>query len=140
MHKWRRLLFALFALYKKFPLLGFTHHQGSFLALTPGGDVVVQHGGATEDAVRQGLRRLATTERSHRLDYANVKLEGIEETENSHMVKQSKENDRKDVVNRVSQRWPTIYSIVRDNSSKFKQNLLIGGENLPSTSQVAYSH
>jgi len=38
---------------------GFTHHQGSFLTLTDGGDVKIQ-GQATEEAVRSGLRRLET--------------------------------------------------------------------------------
>lgn len=35
---------------------GYTNHQGSFLALTPDGDVVLS-GSASEDAVRRGLRR-----------------------------------------------------------------------------------
>ena len=40
-------------------VIGFTHHQGSFLTLTDGGDVKIQ-GQATEEAVRSGLRRLET--------------------------------------------------------------------------------
>jgi len=38
---------------------GYTHHQGSFLTLTPEGDVKI-HVEATEEALRCGLRRMET--------------------------------------------------------------------------------
>ncbi|EFX86106.1 hypothetical protein DAPPUDRAFT_313112 [Daphnia pulex] len=95
---------------------GFTHHQGSFLALTPGGDVVVQHGVATEDAVCRGLRRLATTERN---ECSGGKPQDIEDTEVDGMMPQIEPSDAKvkGVIARVSQRWPTMYSVFRDNAS-----------------------
>uniref|UniRef100_A0A0P5R0U9 Cation efflux protein/ zinc transporter n=1 Tax=Daphnia magna TaxID=35525 RepID=A0A0P5R0U9_9CRUS len=95
---------------------GFTHHQGSFLALTPGGDVVVQHGIVTEDAVRKGLRRLATTERS---ECAGGTQGDIQESEIDVMMSQKGESDpkMKSVIARVSQRWPTMYAVLRDNAS-----------------------
>ncbi|XP_057376266.1 proton-coupled zinc antiporter SLC30A1-like [Daphnia carinata] len=95
---------------------GFTHHQGSFLALTPGGDVFVQHGVATEDAVRKGLRRLATTDRS---ECAGGTQDDIQESEIDVMMPQREELDTrtKGVIARVSQRWPTMYAVLRDNAS-----------------------
>ncbi len=98
--------------------LGYTHHQGSFLALTPGGDVVVHHGGATEDAVRQGLRRLASPEQtSRRID--NEKQDIIEDTEGDAMIaKGISTKNQKVSSRRVSQRWPTMYSVFRDSASK----------------------
>lgn len=95
---------------------GFTHHQGSFLALTPRGDVVVQHGVVTEDAVRKGLRRLATTERS---ECAGGTQDDIQESEIDVMMHQKEESDpkMKSGIARVSQRWPTMYAVLRDNAS-----------------------
>ena len=88
--------------------LGYTHHQGSFLALTPRGDVFIQNQAASEEAVRLGLRRLATTtERSS--DCTAIQQFSIEETENS------LDDKTKDV--RMSQKWPTLGSVFRDVSS-----------------------
>jgi hypothetical protein len=104
---------------ERFLPVGFTHHQGSFLALTPGGDVVVQHGVATEDAVRRGLRRLASTDRN---ECSGGKPQDIEETEVDGMIPQMEPSNAKvkGVIARVSQRWPTMYSVFRDNASKIK--------------------
>ena len=74
----------------------------------------IQHDAASEEAVRLGLRRLATTtERSNKLDCGAIQQFSIEETEKS-----IDENTGLKTNNiRMSQKWPTLGSIFRDISS-----------------------
>lgn len=107
-----------------FCALGFTHHQGSFLAFSPQGDVFIPQGALTEDAVRRGLRALAPTDRSNMNECARRSYQiEIEETEVDAMIDEkdkTAEIRKPDVDVRMIQRWPTGRSIFRDNASKHK--------------------
>lgn len=88
--------------------------------MTPAGDVVVQYGVATERSVRQGLRRLNPSDKPNRLDCVDAKSEALEETEIITVISNEEElRETKHLADtRVSQRWPTLSSVLRDNASE----------------------
>ena len=80
--------------------------------MTPHGEVFIQNKGASEDAVRLGLKRLASTDRQNNLD-CSIQQFSVEETEKSMDESGRRTNDVK-----MSQKWPSFGSVIRDIASK----------------------
>lgn len=83
--------------------------------------MIVPQGAATEDAVRRGLRRLVSNERSSVNDCGRRSLQiEIEETEIDAMIEEKDKTADKngaEMDGRLTQRWPTFRSAFRDNAS-----------------------
>lgn len=85
--------------------------------------MVIQPGAATQEAVRLGLRRLSTApcDRPSSLDCAgNQQLSTIDEVEEEDQGETRVNLNSSGTDTRMSQRWPTARSVIRDNASKEK--------------------